>query len=274
MDALEIIRVLLRRWVLSLCLALLLGVGLTAVMFSVPQQHRATAMVLVIHQANKEIANPYGAVDKAQGQAASLVVRVLSGSRTQAELVKQGATAHMEISNEGGSVDPDSPFITLEITGASRAEVLRTGQVVLERAREELRNRQDGAGVAASEQMIITDVIPVDATTTTRAAQLRAVGLFGALGLLLSVMIVVIHDQRRLRAQRHRRARRVAAVPPAEDVDKPSSPERSEQPERERVAVAHNKATYQRIGRPIPPPPMPSIQLGASTPGQRGGRTP
>lgn len=278
MDAVEILRVLARRWVLTLCLFLALGAGLAGVFSTVPQQHRATAMVLVMHQTGKEVSNPYGVVDKAQGQTASLVVRVLSSTPTLADLARLGATAELEISNEGGAVDPDSPYITLVITGTSREEVLRTGQLVMARAREELRNRQEQAGVGPADQLILTDVIPVDATATTRAAQLRAVALAGALGLVLVVMTVVIHDQRGLRRERRGRprhpARRSAPEVPSTPVDTGAAGTGT--------PMARNKATYQRIGRPVPPPPgsppsLVSQRVGAAarreeTPGGHPGR--
>jgi hypothetical protein len=245
MDALEIIRVLLRRWGLTLVLGLVLGAVLFAVMYAVPQQHQARGEALVIHQTSKEIANPYGSVDKAQGQAASLVVRVLTAPQTRTDLVRQGGTAEVKISNEGGSVEPDSPFISLVVTGANRTEVLRTGQIVLRRARDELKVRQDKAGVAPDRQLVLTEIVPVDTTATTRAAQLRAVGLGGALGLVLLVMIVVVHDQRKIRKERPPRVR-----PPVRRMmpDEDSGP--------------RAKATYQRLGRTTPPPtPSPRAPL-------------
>ncbi|RJQ78018.1 hypothetical protein D5S17_13920 [Pseudonocardiaceae bacterium YIM PH 21723] len=210
MDALEILRVLRRQWVMTAALLCLVASALVGIAFLVPQQYKVTAVALVIRQSGTDGENPYGAVDKAQGQMASLAVRVLTAPKTIQDLKSKGADAEFETSNEGGTLDSDSPFLTVAATGASPKSVQRTAEVVLQRARDELQSRQDGAGVPPRQQLVFTTILKPDNITTTRAAQLRSVGIFGALGLIIMVLVVVIYDRAKQRKEQQSQPPRVA----------------------------------------------------------------
>ncbi|MBP2473937.1 putative PurR-regulated permease PerM [Crossiella equi] len=200
MDALDVLRVLRRRWKLTAALLALLVVALGAVAFIVPQQYRVNSLTMVLRQYGGQDRNPFAAVDRAQGQAAVVVIAVLNSPQTRRELAAQGATATLEVSNEGGGVSTaDSPFITVTTTGTSPDVVRRTAQLAMQRVKEELKRRQDTLLVPVDQQLTLNEVLSPNEVTTTRAGQLRAVAITGGAGLVLVLLVVVVVDRRRSR---------------------------------------------------------------------------
>ncbi|APU23834.1 hypothetical protein [Actinoalloteichus sp. GBA129-24] len=200
MDAVQVFRVLRRQWRLTTALITVLLALCAATVLVVPVQHRVTGVLLVLTQPGPEGGNPYAQVDRAQAQAAALVVTVLNAPRTRAELAAAGATGDIEVSNEDGQLAEDSPFLTVTVTAVESAAALRTSAIVIDRAREELARRQDASGVAQGERVEFSEVLPADLATTTRASQLRAVVLVFGLGLIAVIGGVVLVD--RVRASR------------------------------------------------------------------------
>ncbi|ASO22916.1 hypothetical protein FHR81_003577 [Actinoalloteichus hoggarensis] len=200
MDAVQIVRVLRRRWRLTTALITVLLALCAATVFLVPVQHRVTGVLLVLTQPGPEGGNPYAQVDRAQAQAAGLVVTVLDAPRTRAELAAAGAVGDIEVSNEDGQLAEDSPFLTVTVTAAEPDAALRTSAIVIDRAREELTRRQDASGVAPGDRVVLSEVLPADLATTTRASQLRAVVLVFGLGLAAVIGGVLVYD--RVRAAR------------------------------------------------------------------------
>ena len=219
MDALDILRVLRRRWKITALVGAVLVVLVGAVLFLVPKQYKVTAITLVTPTNNSDVQNPYTVAQQAQSQMAALLVTVLTSPGVTDGFAAQGVTGTIEVTNANGVTDTsqtDSPFITIVVTDKSPDGAVHGAQVVRQRAIDELKNRQDAAKVAAAQRLILTDVLAPGDPTTTRASQLRAVGLVAALGLVLGVLSVVVAD-RMLTA----RARREQAEPtPPAPVEK------------------------------------------------------
>ncbi|MCK2240821.1 MULTISPECIES: Wzz/FepE/Etk N-terminal domain-containing protein [unclassified Crossiella] len=197
MDALDVFRVLRRRWKLTALLLAGLVLLLGAVAFAVPQQYRATSLTMVLRQYGGQDRNPFAAVDRAQGQAAVVVIAVLNSQQTRRELAAQGGTAALEVSNEGGGVSTtDSPFITVIATGVNEAAVRKTGQLAMQRIKDELKRRQDTLLVPVEQQLTLNEVLSPNEVSTTRAGQLRALGITGGIGLIIVVLTVILVDRR------------------------------------------------------------------------------
>ncbi|AHI01783.1 hypothetical protein GCM10010174_87430 [Kutzneria viridogrisea] len=198
MDALDIVRVLRRRWELTAAVAAVLVVLVGAVVFLVPQQFKVTAISLVTPTSNTNVQNPYTSADKSQSQMAALLVTVLTAPQTADEYTAAGATGSIQVTNGNGATDTsqtDSPFITITVTDRSAGGAVKSAQVVHQRAVTELKNRQDAAKVDPTQRLTLTEVLPAADATTTRASQYRAVGLVAALGLVLGVLGIVVADR-------------------------------------------------------------------------------
>jgi capsular polysaccharide biosynthesis protein len=197
-DALDIVRVLRRRWPFTVAGAAVLAVLVGAVVFLVPQQYKVTAISLVTPTSNTNVLNPYTSADKSQPQMAALLVTVLNAPQTADEYTAAGATGTIQVTNGNGATDTsqlDSPFITITVNDKSAAGAVRTAQVVYQRAVTELKSRQDSAKVDTTQRLTLTEVLPATDATTTRASQLRAVGLVAALGLVLGILGIVVADR-------------------------------------------------------------------------------
>ncbi|GAA3430784.1 Wzz/FepE/Etk N-terminal domain-containing protein [Kutzneria kofuensis] len=198
MDALDILRVLRRRWKITAVAAAVLVVLVGAVLFLVPKQYKVTAISLVTPALSQDVQNPYTVADRVQSQMAALLVTVLTSPAVTDWYTAQGANGTIEVTNANGVTDTsqtDSPFITIIVTDKSADGAVHGAQLVRQRALDELKNRQDAAKVTAAQRLILTDVLPPADPTTTRASQYRAVGLVAALGLVLGVLGVVIADR-------------------------------------------------------------------------------
>ncbi|MFB9909150.1 hypothetical protein [Allokutzneria oryzae] len=246
MDALDLLRTLRKRWALAAVLLVGLVALLTSVAFLVPQQYRSNASMLVLRAHGGTDRNPFAAVDPAQGQAAILLLKVVNTPLARQRMVEQGATAELEISNEGGgTVAADSPFITVIATGATADSARTTAEIAMREIRGELKRRQDEMRVPQDQQLTLTDIIPSDTISTTRSGQLRALAITGGVGLVLLLGIVVLVDraqQRRTDAPfalaRKRSGSEPAPEPEPEPVDpEPSLQQAAELAQAARVAV-------------------------------------
>jgi capsular polysaccharide biosynthesis protein len=197
-DALDILRVLRRRWKFTALAGAVLVVLVGAVVFLVPKQYKVTAISLVTPASSQDVQNPYSVAGQAQSQMAALLVTVLTSPAVTEGYASKGATGSIEVTNANGSSDSattDSPFITITVTDKSADGAVQGAQLVRQRALDELKNRQDAAKVTDAQRLILTDVLPAANPTTTRASQYRAIGLVAALGLVLGVLGVVIADR-------------------------------------------------------------------------------
>jgi capsular polysaccharide biosynthesis protein len=220
-DALDILRVLRRRWKITASVGAVLVVLVGAVLFLVPQQYKVTAIALVTPTNNSDVQNPYTVAQQAQSQMAALLVTVLTSPAVTDGYTSQGVNGTIEVTNANGVTDTsqtDSPFITITVTDKSPDGAVHGAQVVRQRAIDELKNRQDAAKVTAAQRLILTDVLPAADPTTTHASQLRAVGLVAALGLVFGVLGVVVAD--RVLAARSKRAAAETPTPPAPAAEK------------------------------------------------------
>ncbi|WP_016699866.1 hypothetical protein [Actinoalloteichus spitiensis] len=196
MDAVQVLRVLARRWRLTLALGALLGALLVAAAVAVPPQQRVTAVLLAITEPGPEGGNPFATVDRAQEQAATLVRTVLTAPGAEEHLADAGVVGNVEVSNDDIQLGGASAFLTVTVTADTGPRANASAARVVELAATELRERQERAGVAAGERVVLTEVVPPGSPVTTRGAQLRALGLLGALGVAALTAVVLLVDRR------------------------------------------------------------------------------
>ncbi|MGH4009577.1 MAG: hypothetical protein ACRDTH_15740 [Pseudonocardiaceae bacterium] len=197
MDALDVLGALRRQWVTTLLVGALLLGALGAMVAAMPVEYSTFATVLGVQRNPNRDVNPYGLVDQAQTQAATVAVTVLQDPRIITDLKTKGATANFTVSNERGPVQDPSSLMTISVTGPGPAVVLTTAQMVVQRARDELRRLQEEFGVPPEWQLVLTDIVKPTTVATSRGAQLRAVAIAGALGIAVALLLMVVVDRAR-----------------------------------------------------------------------------
>ncbi|WP_026419640.1 hypothetical protein [Actinoalloteichus caeruleus] len=197
MDAVQVLRVLARRWRLTLALGALLGGVLAAVAVAVPPQQRVTAVLLAITEPGPEGGNPFARVDRAQEQAATLVRTVLTAPGADERLAAAGVVGDVEVSNDDVQLGGASAFLTVTVTAETGPRANASVARVIDLAGAELRERQERAGVTAGELVVLSEVVAPGNAVTTRGAQLRALGLLGALGAAALTAVVLLVDRRK-----------------------------------------------------------------------------
>lgn len=198
MDALDLLGVLRRQRATALLIVALLILALGALATAVPPQYSTFATVLGAQRNPDNNVNPYGVVGQAQIQAATVAVVVLGDPRIVADLKTQGATADFTLSNERGPLQEASSLMTVSVTGSSADAVLTTARLVVQRARDELRRLQEQQfGVPPQWQMVLSDVVKPTTVTTSHGAQLRAVAIAAALGVVVGLLVLVVLDRAR-----------------------------------------------------------------------------
>jgi hypothetical protein len=209
MDALDLLGALRRQWVTALLVVILLVGAVSVLASSVAPEYGTFATVLGVQRNPNRDVNPYGLVDKAQIQAATVAVTVLADPRILADLKTQGATADFTVTNERGPVQDPSSLMTVSVTASSPEVVLTTARLVVQRARDELRRLQEEFGVPPEWQLVLTDIVKPTTVAISRGAQLRAVAIAGALGIAAGLFLVVVVDR--------------ARTPPMADYPRPDS---------------------------------------------------
>lgn len=195
MDLVELVRMLRRHLALTCALGLVLAAALGVVAVTVPAQFRAVATVLTIRQGGEGDGNPYAVVAPSQPQAATLVVTRLTSPQGKQELAAAGARGEIEVDNTTESTEQETPFVTVVVTADTRAVAMETADLVTTQARTVLRGQQRSAGAPPDRQLLLADVVEPVTATTSRAAQLRALAVSGALGLVLVVATIAITDR-------------------------------------------------------------------------------
>lgn len=214
MDVWRITIAALRRWYVLLPLLALTAVG---VMMSGSQaapeyEAEASAMVAPERQVAEEVYNPYGSVSGAQ-QALSII---LNSADARQQIADRGLEASYEIGAESRS-----SIFQLAVRSADATVARDTARAVIDLAADELKTRQDEAGLDEESQYTI-DVLAAPALVgVVETSQLRTQAVIGALGVGLSVLIAVLFDDiiGLLRRSRVKRRRNRAAA--ATDDDHP-----------------------------------------------------
>jgi uncharacterized protein involved in exopolysaccharide biosynthesis len=208
--------VLLRRWYVAVP-ALVVSAGLAAMAYqSIPPKYEATGSVALLtptqgaggSAAKNGPSNPLLSFDGSLETTAQLLTQVLLSPATAEELAGQGATADYEV----GDANIGGPFVNVVATGRSAAEAQRTVTLVLNRAREELLERENKLNAPRSSYIVVQDVVRPTEAKALVGGKTKGAGAALALGLAASLgsafMIESIVENRRDRHGVPRAARR------------------------------------------------------------------
>lgn len=205
MDALEILKILLRRWwVVVPVLALALG-GAWYVTDQAPPEYSRQMSVLVIGPAELATeeptrSNPYRGVGL--DTTAQALTIVGNGGPTSAAAAAAGVTAGYEFASTR-----NSPIIRVTATADTPQDVVEALTFLLDRMETELEDRQDEAGAPAENRISLDVLDPPNGPVAIVSDSLRIQLAMLAAGLLLATLAAVAVD-RLLAARRSAAARR------------------------------------------------------------------
>lgn len=200
--------VLVRRWYVALPAAVV-SLGLAFAVFqSVPPKYESTGSVVLLAPSGGSGAssdrgpnNPLLSFDGSLTTASTAITQVLLSPEVADELYKQGATAGFEV----GDGQLGGPFINVVATGSSPDEARRTVELVLQRARDELREREVTYRAPPGTFIQVDNLVEPTAAKRLVGGKLRAGGAALALGLAASLsaafVIESIGENRRRRGQ-------------------------------------------------------------------------
>lgn len=186
MDVWRITVAVLRRWYVFLPLLALTGYAAMTLGNGVKPQYEATAtVVLVPGQAPSEVENPYGGLS----DTAEVLAIVLDDAAVRDRIKAQGLNPEYEFSARSRSSIMN--FTTL----SDSPEVsLKTGQTVLDLAREELAERQGSVGIPEGAQVDIQVLQAPAVSDVVATGKLRIMAVVGILGAALALLAAVLFD--------------------------------------------------------------------------------
>ncbi len=207
--------VLVRRWYVAVP-TLVMSLGLAAVTFeSVPPKFEASGSVVLLSpsggastSSDRVQTNPLLSFDDSLSTVSTALTQVLLSPQVVKELQGQGATADYEVGNGNLS----GPFINVVADASSPAEAQQTVRLVLQRARTELRSREDAHHAPPATYIQVDNLIEPSEAKQLFGGKVRAGGAALALGLAASLsMAFLVESIGENRRERRRQQRRVAA---------------------------------------------------------------
>jgi capsular polysaccharide biosynthesis protein len=131
MDLLDSIRILMRRWWLTVPLLVITLGGVVAGVVMLPWKYKSEATVVLLSsrlQAKQTGGNPWLAFDSSLTVTAEVVGREIMDARTTDSLRKQGNTAGYKV---GIAADSTGPVLVIEVEGPNRQVTQNTLNAVL-----------------------------------------------------------------------------------------------------------------------------------------------
>ena len=191
-----------------------MSLGLAAVTFeSVPPQFEASGSVVLLSpsggastRSDRGQTNPLLSFDDSLSTVSTALTQVLLSPQVVKELEGQGATADYEVGNGNLS----GPFINVVADGNSPTEAQQTVRLVLQRARTELRDRENAHHAPPATYIQVDNLIEPSEAKQLFGGKVRAGGAALALGLAASLsmafLVESIGENRRERRRQQRRA--------------------------------------------------------------------
>ncbi|HEY7483804.1 MAG TPA: hypothetical protein VH912_05020 [Streptosporangiaceae bacterium] len=201
MDLLDSVRVLMKRWWLTLPLLALTLIGVIGTAIVMPWTYRSEATVVFLSsqlQSKQAGGNPWLAFDSSLTVTAEVVGREMMDERTAAGLRQQGNTAKYTV---GIASDSTGPVLVIESEGAKPAVVQNTLKALLAQIRTRLDAIQTQGGVNPYARIRLSTV---SASTEPQLMaksklQLLIMGLAVGLALTIGVPLTVESMVRRFR---------------------------------------------------------------------------
>lgn len=204
MDVWQITVAALRRWYILLPLLALTAFAALRVGEGVHPQYEASATAIIVPgPVASEIESPYGN----RNETTQVIAIVLGATEARDAIAAQGLNPDYSV-----QVASRSNVLDVNVLSDSESVSLATGDAVLERARQELVQRQDEAGIPANAQYGLQVLQPPTITDVVAEGKLRNMAVVGIVGAAFALLVAVLFDdlmglgKRWLRRMRARRA--------------------------------------------------------------------
>jgi hypothetical protein len=214
-DFIEALRVMRRRWLVTLIGFLLTVSGGLAAVLLVPTNHQASGQLVLLLPPDAVPANgktnPFLNLDTGLTFAGSLIISSVTTKQTERDMAAAGFTSDYSVAITPGA----GPVLTVTVEDDSADRALATRSEVIRRLEVELDQLQPTSRVPRNQ--LIT-ALPNAVSTVAEPLpgnKLRALAVIGVVGLALTLVVVFLRD-RRLRVRAARRAQ-VLPDEPAED---------------------------------------------------------
>jgi hypothetical protein len=207
LDLWSTLRVLLKRWYLTIPLIALSAIVTVAVVGTKPADYKANASLLLLTPSGGG-ANPYAQFGGSLSAAAEVLATSMNSSTSKLDLQHQGVKSDWNLALEGG----DAPLLTVETTAPTSDEATGSAKIIVETAKQRLASLQSEAG-APTNQLITLSI--VDAPDGADAEYGKTVKAGAALFLVLLVASCAIVFA--FEALSRRRAARKEATVAAKD---------------------------------------------------------
>lgn len=195
MDLIDMVRVLLRQWVVLLVGAVLtVGTGLAAVQF-VPATYQASGQLLLLlkPEASGESTptNPYLNLDANLTTMASLIASTLSTKAAQEELAEAGFDAEVSVALRPGT----GPLVSVSTAHGDPGVALRTRDEVIDRMQQVLEDLQDEANAPDRQRIESRTISTPETAVRLSGNKLRALAVVAALGIMITLTFVMVRDK-------------------------------------------------------------------------------
>jgi capsular polysaccharide biosynthesis protein len=194
MDLLDSIRILMKRWWLTLPLLLITLGGVVTGAVMLPWKYKSEATVVFISSqllAKQTGGNPWLAFDSSLTVTAEVVGREIMDEGTSAALRKQGDSADYKV---GVAADSTGPVLVIEVEGATPEVTQNTLEAVLRQVPIRLDDIQSQGGVAENAR-----IRPSTVSTSTQSQRVAkdkirtlVMGLFA--GLVVSIGLPLLAE--------------------------------------------------------------------------------
>jgi len=205
MDVWLITVAVVRRWYVTLPMLALTVLAAVVVGQGVNPLHQVSATaVLVPGPEASQVENPYGSMD----QVSQVLTVVLDDARTRTALKDRGLEPGYEVNQRSRS-----RILEIAVSNEDPNVSLATAAAVLDRLREELLARQNGAGIPAQAQVGLEVLSPPAVVDVVTQGKLRNMVIVLVVGTALTILVAVLLDDvvgllRRQQARRREEARK------------------------------------------------------------------
>jgi hypothetical protein len=146
LDLWSTLRVLLKRWYLTIPLFALSAILAVAVVGTKPADYKANASLLLLAPSGGGN-NPYAQFGGSLSAAAEVLATSMNSSTSRQDLQRQGVSANWNLALEGG----DAPLLKVETTASTSEAATSSAQIIVETAKQRLASLQSDAGSPASQ---------------------------------------------------------------------------------------------------------------------------
>ena len=235
MIALDVLRLLARRWLTGLAGLVLTAGGVVLASSQVATSYQASGQMLFILPPEATGAetpsNPYLNLAGGMTTTAALIARILSTDDMHTQLEDAGHEGEYTV----GVVGDSGPLLDITVKGDSGAEAIETRDVLMDMVDGLLVDLQTEAATPVRQIMRATRPTVSQAAEPIRTATYRAMGAAIGLGLLVTVMLCLAVDRASVFLRSRRARSRTTDVADRVSSAKAATAERMRRPQDEAV---------------------------------------